>query len=78
MAYFTLGPEFYKKEPELYYRIINRVKGEIIKVDRDIHFIRFDSNKYGKNEHCVAVIKESAFHRKPYFKQIISYSYSKL
>ena len=78
MAYLTLGPEFYRDNPKLYNSVLSRVKGIVKDQILDFKFIYFDSDKYGKDEHCIAVIKESTFHRKPYFKQIISYKYQKV
>jgi hypothetical protein len=78
MAYLTLGPEFYKKEPELYYRILKRVNGQLQTVINSIHLIYFDSNKFGKGEYCIAVIGFTRFHRKPYFRHIIKDRFGKL
>jgi len=78
MAYLTLGPEFYEKEPLLYDRVLSRVKGHCEKVVNSIHVIKFDSNKFGKSEYCIAVIGFTRFHKAPYVKHIVNNRFGKL
>jgi len=78
MAYLTLGPEFYEKEPKLYDRVLNRVKGHCEKVVNSIHFIKFESNRFGEGEFCIAIIAFTRFHSNPYIKHIVSNRFGKL
>ena len=76
MAYLTIGEDIYRYNEHLFCEILESLDSYTMsKTTERIVTIHFDSDKFGNDEFCLALIKNNHKTKEPYFFRIINASH---